>query len=388
MHLKKLKFTNFKNYEEGEMIFSPKINCFIGNNGVGKTNILDAIYYLSFCKSYFNPIDSQNIRHHQDFFAIHGNYKSENGSNEKVQCLLKPNKKKQFKLNGKEYDRLADHIGLIPLVMISPYDRDLINNHSDVRRKYLDGVISQFDGIYLNNLLQYNKALQQRNSLLKQFADQRSFDESLLEMWNVKMVELGVPIYKSRQKYVEEFIPIFQKYFKIISREKEEVSLKYESQLSERSFDELLQAAVEKDRIIRYTSVGIHKDDLDLSIRDYPIKKYGSQGQQKSFVIAIKLAQFEYMKQLKNQKPILLLDDIFDKLDEERVEQIIKLVNEDEFGQVFITDTQRERVEHIFKNNSMDHKIFNIENQQITQINEYVKRKKRNEFGRSFKSSL
>ncbi len=368
MFLKQLKFTNFKNYEEGEMQFSPKINCFIGNNGVGKTNILDSIYYLSFCKSYFNTIDSQNIRHTQDFFAIHGYYQSQSGGSEKVQCLLKPNKKKSFKLNDKEYDRLADHIGLIPLVMISPYDRDLINNHSDVRRKYLDGVISQFDGIYLNNLLQYNKALQQRNALLKSFAEQRYFDQSLLEMWNTKMVVLGTQIYEKRQKFVEEFIPIFQKYFKLISREKEVVHLKYESQLRERSFDELLEGALEKDRIIRYTSVGIHKDDLEFTIGDHPIKKYGSQGQQKSYVIAIKLAQFEFMKQLKEQKPILLLDDIFDKLDDERVEQIIKLVNEDEFGQVFITDTQKERVEHIFRNNSMDHKIFKIENQKITAI--------------------
>lgn len=368
MYLKQLKFTNFKNYEEGEMEFSPKINCFIGNNGVGKTNILDSIYYLSFCKSYFNQIDSQNIRHTQDFFAIHGLYVSQNGGSDKIQCLLKPNKKKSFRRNDKDYNRLADHIGLIPLVMISPYDRDLINNHSDVRRKYLDGVISQFDGIYLNNLLQYNKALQQRNALLKQFAEQGYFDQSLLEMWNSKMVELGSEIYHKRQKFVEEFIPIFQKYFKMISQDKEEVSLKYESQLSERSFDELLEGSMEKDRVVRYTSVGIHKDDLVFTIGGYPIKKYGSQGQQKSYVIAIKLAQFEFMKQIKKQKPILLLDDIFDKLDDERVEQIVKLVNEDEFGQVFITDTQRERVEHIFKNNSMDHKIFKIANQKIEAI--------------------
>jgi len=237
-----------------------------------------------------------------------------------------------------------------------------------LRRKFIDGVISQFDGIYLSNLLQYNKALQQRNSLLKQFAEQRYFDASLLEMWNNKLIELGNQIFKNRQDFIEEFIPIFQKYFKIISREKEEVSLAYESQLNEKSFEELLNSSLDKDRIVRYTSVGIHKDDLELSISKYPIKKYGSQGQQKSYVIAIKLAQFEYMKQLKNQKPILLLDDIFDKLDDNRVEQIIKLVNEDEFGQVFITDTQQQRVEHIFKNNSMDHKIFKIENQQIFPI--------------------
>lgn len=365
MHLKRLKFTNFKNYEEGEMEFSPKINCFIGNNGVGKTNILDAIYYLSFCKSYFNPIDSQNIRHHQDFFAIHGYYEQANGSQEKVQCLLKPNKRKHFKLNDKDYERLADHIGLIPLVMISPYDRDLINNHSDVRRKYLDGVISQFNGLYLSNLLSYNKALQQRNALLKNFAEHRYFDPSSLEMWDQKLHSLGTDIYEVRKEFVTDFLPIFQKYFNFISKGKEEVGIQYLSQLKDNSLNLLLNESLQKDLAIRYTSVGIHKDDLEFSISDYPIKKYGSQGQQKSFVIAIKLAQFEYMRLIKKQKPILLLDDIFDKLDNQRVEQIVKLVNEEEFGQVFITDTQQERIEHIFENNNMDHRIFNIENQQI-----------------------
>ena len=365
MHLKELKFTNFKNYAEGEMQFSPKINCFIGDNGVGKTNILDAIYYLSFCKSYFNNIDLQNIKHHQDFFAIHGYYQQRNGSNDKVQCLLKLNKKKQFKLNDKEYDRLADHIGLIPLVMISPYDRDLINNHSDVRRKYLDGVISQFDAQYLYHLLQYNKALTQRNALLKSFAINHYFDAELLEMWDVKLIEYGEPIFQKRASFIEEFKPIFQRYFTFISQEKEEVSIRYISQMHQSDWKKSLVETISKDRAIRRTSVGIHKDDLEFQITNYPIKKFGSQGQQKSFVIAIKLAQFEYMRQLKNQKPILLLDDIFDKLDSKRVEQIILLVNQEEFGQVFITDTQKERIEHIFENNAMDHRIFKIENQEI-----------------------
>ena len=368
MYLKQLKFTNFKNYPEGEMEFSPKINCFIGDNGVGKTNILDAIYYLSFCKSYFNPIDSQNIRHNNDFFAIHGHYEQKNGSKEKVQCVLKPNKKKLFKLNDKEYDRLADHIGFIPLVMISPYDRDLINNHSDVRRKYIDGVISQFNASYLNYLLQYNKALLQRNALLKSFAENRYFEADLLAMWDNKLQELGTEIYKIRQEFIKDFLPIFQKYFSFISGGSEEVSIKYVSQLETSSLIVLLKQNINKDRAIRYTSAGIHKDDLEFKIADYPIKKFGSQGQQKSFVIAIKLAQFEYMRQLKNQKPILLLDDIFDKLDSNRVEKIVKLVNEDEFGQVFITDTQQDRIEHIFKNNDIDHKIFHIKNLIITNI--------------------
>ena len=365
MYLKQLKFTNFKNYPEGEMNFSAKINCFIGDNGAGKTNILDAIYYLSFCKSYFNPIDSQNIRHKQDFFAIHGFYQQSRGSQEKVQCILKPNKKKQFKLNDKEYDRLADHIGMIPLVMISPYDRDLINNHSDVRRKYIDGVISQFNSNYLNDILLYNKALAQRNSLLKSFVEKRYFEADLLEMWDHKLSELGAHIYQYRKDFIADFSPIFQKYFNFISGDKEKVSIQYISQLENNDLQSLLIQNINKDRAIRYTSVGVHKDDLEFKIADYPIKKFGSQGQQKSFVVAIKLAQFEYMKQIKKQKPILLLDDIFDKLDSNRVEQIVRLVNEEEFGQVFITDTQKERIEHIFKNNLIDHKIFQIENSSI-----------------------
>ncbi|OYT14938.1 MAG: DNA replication and repair protein RecF [Bacteroidetes bacterium 4572_77] len=350
------------------MKFSPKINCFIGANGAGKTNILDAIYYLSFCKSYFNPIDSQNIKHKENFFAIHGFYEHKNGSPEKVQCLLKPNKKKQFKLNDKEYNRLADHIGMIPLVMISPYDRDLINNHSDVRRKYLDGVISQFNGHYLHHLLQYNKSLLQRNALLKSFAENHYFDAELLAMWEEKLIEHGEPIFEERTTFIKDFLPIFQKYFQFISPKNEEVSIQYTSQLQEQNWQELLLSNIQKDKALRRTTSGIHKDDLEFNIGQYPIKKFGSQGQQKSFVIAIKLAQFEYMRLIKKQKPILLLDDIFDKLDSNRVTQIIQLVNQEEFGQVFITDTQKERIEHIFKDHIIDHKIFKIENQNINSI--------------------
>ena len=287
MHLKELRFTNFKNYSEAEIKFSPKINCFVGPNGAGKTNVLDAIYYLSFCKSYFNPIDSQNIKHEENFFAIHGIYEQKNGSKEKVQCLLKPTKKKHFKLNDKEYDRLADHIGMIPLVMISPYDRDLINNHSDVRRKYLDGVISQFSAPYLNHLLQYNKTLSQRNALLKSFAEKRFFDADLLQMWDQQLIEYAQPIYEERAHFIGQFLPIFQKYFSIISQGNEEVSIAYLSQLAHFELTQLLQENVQKDRALRRTSAGIHKDDLEFLIGDYPIKKFGSQGQQKSFVIAI-----------------------------------------------------------------------------------------------------
>ncbi len=360
MYLKQLKFTNFKNYPEAELQFSSRINCFIGQNGAGKTNVLDAIYYLSFCKSYFNPIDSQNIRHEEDFFAIHGDYVRKRDSIDKVHCVLKRNQNKQFKLNEKKYSRLADHIGLIPLVMISPYDRDLINNGSEVRRKYIDGVISQFDRNYLNDLLDYNKALSQRNALLKHFAERRYFDETALEIWDVKLVKLGHEIVDKRKAFVDEFTPIFQQYFNLISGGNESVELNYRSALCESRMEDLLKENLAKDRAVRYTSVGAHKDDLDFMIGGFPIKKYGSQGQQKSFVIAIKLAQFEFMRKLKSFKPILLLDDIFDKLDTQRVEQLIRLVSEENFGQVFITDTQRERVEQLFDATDLDHCLFEV----------------------------
>ena len=360
MFLQKLLLTNFKNYEEAELLFSDKVNCFLGDNGAGKTNILDAIYYLSFCKSYFNSIDSQNINHDFDFFAVHGNYQNQENSADKVSCIQKRNHKKIFKLNNNIYTRLADHIGTIPLVMISPYDRDLINEGSDLRRKYIDGVISQFDKIYLNDLISYNKALLQRNVLLKQMFEARYFDEVAIEIWNDKLIEHGNTIFEKREKFLNEFNPLFEEYYSFLSGNNEKVSITYESQLHNSSFSELLKQSAEKDRITRYTTTGIHKDELVFTINGFPVKKFGSQGQQKSFVIAIKLAQFEFTRRVKSFKPILLFDDIFDKLDDNRVKQIIQLVSENNFGQVFITDTQKQRIENIFKLVDIDHRIFNV----------------------------
>lgn len=351
---------NFKNCSEANLDFSEKINCFVGNNGVGKTNVLDAIYYLSFCKSYFNAIDNQNIKHDEDFFAIHGYYQKNGAREDLISCIQKRNAKKQFKKNKKDYDRLADHIGHFPLVMISPYDRDLINDGSELRRKYIDSVVAQFDKVYLDDLLNYNKALSHRNALLKRFAEMRSFDADSLEIWNEQLISLGISIYEKRKIFLEEFAPIFQHYFEFISGGKEEVSITYDSQLHEHSFNDLLSESLERDRYLRYTSKGIHKDDLKLKIGDYPIKKFGSQGQQKSFVIAIKLAQFEFTKNKKGYKPILLFDDIFDKLDDYRVKQLISLVSNNSFGQVFITDTQLQRIEKVFKIVNIDHKIFSV----------------------------
>jgi len=360
MFLKKLSLTNFKNYTEAAVDFSAKINCFIGNNGEGKTNLLDAIHYLSFCKSFFNSIDSQNIRHGTDFFAIHGTYSRNGDTPETISCIQKLNQKKIFKQNTKEYDRLSDHIGLYPLVMISPYDRDLINDGSEVRRRYIDSVMSQFDKVYLNELINYNKVLAQRNALLKYFGETQTFSQESLDIWNQKMVSLGISIFETRRKFIAEFMPVFSHYYELISDGREKVGITYESQLLQGDFYQLLQQAGEKDRYARYSTVGIHKDDLVFEIDGYPVKKYGSQGQQKSFVVAIKLAQFEYTRNLKGYNPLLLFDDIFDKLDDNRVEQLIKLVSADSFGQVFITDTQRYRIEKIVNRHEIDYRIFEI----------------------------
>lgn len=360
MYLQKLQINLFKNCENADLFLSEKINCFVGNNGAGKTNILDAIYYLSFCKSYFNAIDQQNIRHGEDFFGIHGVYYRNQSEPDFVSCVQKKNQKKSFKFNKKEYNRLADHIGKIPLVMISPYDRDLINEGSDIRRKFIDGVISQFDPIYLDELLIYNKALLQRNTLLKQFAESRYFDTELLSVWDEQLIRSGPVIFEKRRAFLKEFTPLFVHYYGVVSRNSEVVEIHYESALHLNSMKELLSQNIENDRFARYTTSGIHKDDLLFQIKNFPLKKFGSQGQQKSFIIAIKLAQFDFTQKVMGFKPILLFDDIFDKLDDNRVAQLVELVGNDNFGQVFITDTQRKRIELLFHDSNIQHKIFDV----------------------------
>jgi DNA replication and repair protein RecF len=359
MYLQKLSLVNFKNLESQSFDFQQKINCFVGNNGVGKTNILDAIYYLSFAKSYFNSIAGQNIRHGEAFFMIEGDYIL-NDRTEKIVCSLKKGQKKILKRNGKNYEKFSEHIGQLPLVIISPADRDLVTEGSDTRRKFIDGVISQQNKNYLKDILSYNKVLTQRNALLKYFAANRTFDALNLEVYNEQLSEYGARIYKVRKAFLEKFIPIFNEKYQIISDDKEAVNLVYKSQLNDFSIKELLQKSLEKDKMLQYTSSGIHKDDLSFEIGEYPIKKFGSQGQQKSYLIALKLAQFDFIKQQTNLLPILLLDDIFDKLDENRVSHIIDLVNNEDFGQIFITDTHAERTENILKKGDKKYQIFEL----------------------------
>lgn len=358
MFLQRIHFVNFKNFQEEKFDFSPKINAFVGNNGKGKTNILDAVYYLSFFKSYFNHSDKQNIRFQEDYFLVEGWFdKAE--KEEHILCSVHKEQKKVAKRNQKNYDRLSDHVGRFPVVIISPYDRDLISDGSDVRRKFIDSIISQSDTVYLANLIRYNKVLQQRNALLKYFASNRIFDAVQLEIFDDEMLKLGKDIFDKRSVFIENFKPIFQKYYAFISTGNENVEILYKSDLNE-SEGTYLKMSLDKDRVLQYTSSGIHKDDLKFRINDNPIKKFGSQGQQKSFLIALKLAQLEIIKEQLKVTPILLLDDIFDKLDESRVEQLIKLVNEEHFGQIFLSDTHPERTEAILKKINEEHTIFNL----------------------------
>jgi len=361
MQLHSLSILNYKNITEAELSFSPKINCFIGDNGMGKTNLLDVIYYLSFCKSHSNPIDTQNIQHDSEFFMISGKY-SVNGTEEDIFCGMKKRQKKQFKRNKKEYERLSDHIGLLPLVLVSPDDSALISEGSEERRKFIDGVISQYNQYYLQKLLQYNNALKQRNALLKADTIQ---EESLYEIWEEQMATLGEYIYTERRKFIEKFIPVFQHFYETISGGYEKISLEYYSQHKERNILDSLKNTRERDKILGYSTQGIHKDELEMLLDGFPIKRVGSQGQNKTYLISLKFAQYEFLKQTHGISPILLLDDIFDKLDTKRVQEIVRIVSGDFFGQIFITDTNREHLDTILSSLNKEAAIFTVKNGSI-----------------------
>jgi DNA replication and repair protein RecF len=359
MWLKNITLLNFKNYANAEVVFSKTVNAFVGNNGAGKTNLLDAIHYLCLCKSYFNPIDSQQIKTNEDLFLIQGDF-DRSEKNEKITCGLKRNQKKQFKRNKKEYDKLAQHIGLFPLVMISPYDATLILDGSEERRKFIDNVISQTDSSYLDELIIYNRHLLNRNALLKQVAVSRKLDVTLLQILDEQLIHSGNKIFEKRKQFLLNFIPLFDKHYSYLTDHAEEVSLIYQSQLNTQDFSVLLNESIEKDRILERTSTGIHKDELSFAIGGLQLKKFGSQGQQKSFLIALKLAQYSYLQQHKGFKPLLLLDDIFDKLDEFRVQKLMKMVSHHDFGQIFITDTGKDRVLSVFRQINVDVTLFEV----------------------------
>ncbi|MFW5726201.1 MAG: DNA replication/repair protein RecF [Bacteroidota bacterium] len=364
MHIISLSLLQFKNYRQAQIRFVPGINCFTGNNGTGKTNILDAIYYLSFCKSFSNPADTQNILFNEEFFLIQGQYQV-NGNTDELYCGVKRGQKKVFKRNKKEYERLSDHIGSYPLVLIYPGDVNLILGGSEERRKFVDGVISQYDREYLHRLIDYNKALMQRNSLLKIFAEKRYFDESSLEIWDEQLINHGTYINQVREEFFRDFREVFRANHAQLSANAEETDILYESALTDQPFDVLLKESRKKDLAIQYTSTGIHKDNLLFELHGQPLKKFGSQGQQKTYVIALKLAQYQFIREVKKLRPILLFDDIFDKLDPTRVELLLKLVSGEEFGQVFITDTHTERLESIMNNIHAHCRLFDIDKGEV-----------------------
>jgi DNA replication and repair protein RecF len=359
--LNHLSLVNFKSYQQAEINLSENVNCFTGDNGTGKTNLLDAIYYLAFCKSFFNPIDVQNIYNEEDFFMIQGKFNLKENE-ETIYCGNHKLKKKVFKRNDKEYSKLAEHIGVIPLVMVNPADTHIINDGSDVRRKFIDGVISQYDKTYLSKLLAYNKSLYQRNNLLKHFAEERRFDESLIDVYDHQLNDFGKFISNARKQFLQEFIPTFRTFYQRISQKAETVGFDYKSHLDEHpDLMELFELSRKDDRAARYTTKGIHKDDLIFTLEERPLRKFGSQGQQKTFVTALKMTQFNFMKEKKGLKPLLLLDDIFDKLDDQRVKSIMQMVSSEEFGQIFVTDTSRNRLEGLFDDIHQEVKYFEID---------------------------
>lgn len=364
MNLANISIINYKNIKAATLDLSRKMNCFIGHNGAGKTNFLDAVYYLSFCRSAYNTMDSQLITHDKDFFVLEGLYETDNGDVEQIYCGMKRGTKKHFKRNKKEYKRLSQHIGLIPVVLVSPADSAIIDGGSDGRRHIMDVVISQYDGSYIEALTRYNKALQQRNVLLK---SEEEPDIQLMEILETQMAESGTVIYRKRDTFIKELTPVFQDIYRSISQEQERVSLNYVSHCQRGELLDVIRRDRFKDRAVGYSLHGVHRDDLEMNIGDYPIKREGSQGQNKTFVLALKIAQFNFLRRTaSNSTPLLLLDDIFDKLDAGRVEQIVKLVSGDGYGQIFITNTNRDHLDKILKDNDFDYKIFSVDDGEIT----------------------
>ncbi len=368
MILKRISILHYKNIREATLQFSPKMNCFIGHNGEGKTNLLDAVYYLSFCRSANNAVDSQLINHEQDFFVVEGEYgndfseKSTAEADENrlnIYCGMKRGTKKHFKRDGKAYSRLSDHIGLIPVVFVSPADTLLIDGVSEDRRRLMDMVISQYDRSYIELLSGYNKALQQRNALLRM---EQEPDLAVLEIWEQQMAVNGEKLYEKRRAFVDELIPIFQRIYQQIAAGKEQVSLRYVSHCERGPLLDVIQRDRAKDRVVGYSLHGVHRDDLEMLIDGYPVRREGSQGQHKTFVIALKLAQFDFLKRtVSATTPLLLLDDIFDKLDAQRVERIVRLVSDDGYGQIFITDTNRQHLDQILSSGTTDYKLFRVD---------------------------
>lgn len=355
MYLKKLTLINFKNIAQQEIEPLQGINCFVGDNGTCKTNIIDAIYYLSMCKSAIGMSDSQCVLHGENFFVVDGEYRNNAERKEQIVCSYNRGTQKVIKRNGKAYDRLSEHVGLLPVVIVSPADSVLISDAAQERRRYINAFISQFDKEYLAAVIRYNGALAERNKFLK-----ISSDEQMLQIYDMQLAAAAEVIHNRRKEMVEALQPVVTQYYRQLSGDRESVTLRYDSELFDAPLTELLERNREKDLILGFTNSGVHRDDIIFTIGDMPLRKYGSQGQQKSFIIALKLAQFHIIAQQTGQTPILLLDDVFDKLDESRVAELISIVASDKFGQIFITDCSRERMERLLADAGVEHRLFNV----------------------------
>ena len=361
MRLEHLHLVHFKNHSGADLDLGPQVNCFLGDNGSGKTNVLDAVHYLCFCKSYFNPIDAQNIAHGEPFMLVQGDFQRLEAQ-ERVSCGVQRGAKKQFKRNDKPYNRLSEHIGRFPAVMIAPDDAELVQGGSEVRRKWMDAVISQYDRAYLEALIDVNKALIQRNALLRYFAENRNFDAGMLAPWNARIAPKSAVIARARRSFIDDFLPGFLATYEEISSGAEEVGLQLTTHITGEAEDieAMMHAAEDEDRRLRRTTIGVHKDDVVFTLGEHALKRFGSQGQQKSFLVALRLAQLAFIEGATGVKPILLLDDIFDKIDEKRVEALMKRVTNGSFGQVFITDTHLGRIPDMFASIGADVRVFEV----------------------------
>ncbi len=356
MYLKKLVLINFKNIAQAEITLSERLNCFVGDNGAGKTNVLDAVYYLSMSKSALTMTDGQSVRHGEDFFVVEGTYAGDSGSNDTVNCSFLRRSGKVLKLNGKEYDRMADHVGRFPVVMVSPQDSVLITDAAEERRRYLNAFLSQLDRDYLASLMRYNAVLAERNRFLKS-----SSDEQMLQIYDMQLADHAARIYERRRDIIERMRPLVAEFYRQLSDDREQVEIEYRSELASASMGELLLASRERDIVNGFTTSGVHRDDMSLRIGGYPLRKYGSQGQQKSFLMSLKLAQYRILAEVCGERPLLLLDDLFDKLDTSRVENLLTLVAGDDFGQIFITDCNRSRLETILSRAGEKYALFMVE---------------------------
>ena len=352
--LEKIVISDFRNIQLQELVFSPNVNCISGNNGEGKTNLLDAIYYLSMTKSAFATSDRFNFRHGTDEFSVSGTYRMENGLSSRFSLKMSAKGEKKVRRDDKPYSKVSEHVGILPIVMISPADISMVSESGEERRRFVNAVLSQMDREYMSAMQQYNRLLLQRNRMLKEMDP----DRSLLEVIDMRMTALAEPIYEKRKRFVDDLHPIVAQYYRMVSGDSEQVDIEYESELSKASLDQLLEASYEKDRILKHTTSGIHRDDFIFRMNGHPIRRYGSQGQQKSFLVSLKFAQYEIMKRNYGFAPILLLDDVFDKLDMGRISNLLQMVASNDFGQIFITDSNKVRMAGIVDGLTRDRAYF------------------------------